>query len=106
MPEWLEVVIRSLLFVVVLFLITKWLGKKQLSELSFFEYVVGITIGSIGAEVITGLERNMFNGIIGIVVFSGNTLFSRFAFLKKQRLSQFYRRKSNCIYQRWEDYGR
>ncbi|MHC9536158.1 hypothetical protein ACWH4J_13360 [Enterococcus faecalis] len=45
MPEWLEVVIRSLLFVVVLFLITKWLGKKQLSELTFFEYVVGITIG-------------------------------------------------------------
>ncbi|WP_436799776.1 DUF421 domain-containing protein [Peribacillus frigoritolerans] len=51
----------------ILFLVTKLLGKKQLSQLSYFEYVVGITIGSIGAEVITGLERSILVGIIGIV---------------------------------------
>ena len=89
MPEWLEVVIRSLLFVVVLFLITKWLGKKQLSELSFFEYVVGITIGSIGAEVITGLERNMFNGIIGIVVFAAIPFLAGLLSLKSKGFRDF-----------------
>lgn len=89
MPEWLEVVIRSLLFVVVLFLITKWLGKKQLSELSFFEYVVGITIGSIGAEVITGLERNIFNGIIGIVVFSAIPFLADMLSLKSKTFRDF-----------------
>jgi len=88
-PEWLEVVIRSLLFVVVLFLITKWLGKKQLSELSFFEYVVGITIGSIGAEVITGLERNMFNGIIGIVVFAAIPFLAGLLSLKSKTFRDF-----------------
>lgn len=89
MPEWLEVVIRSLLFVVVLFLITKWLGKKQLSELSFFEYVVGITIGSIGAEVITGLEQNMFNGIIGIVVFAAIPFLAGLLSLKSKTFRDF-----------------
>ncbi|MDQ0411963.1 DUF421 domain-containing protein [Mesobacillus stamsii] len=89
MPEWLDVVIRSLLFVVVLFLITKWLGKKQLSELSFFEYVVGITIGSIGAEVITGLERNIFNGIIGIVVFSAIPFLADMLSLKSKTFRDF-----------------
>ncbi len=89
MPEWLEVVMRSLLFVVVLFLITKWLGKKQLSELSFFEYVVGITIGSIGAEVITGLERNIFNGIIGIVVFSAIPFLADMLSLKSKTFRDF-----------------
>jgi len=88
-PEWLEVVMRSLLFVVVLFLITKWLGKKQLSELSFFEYVVGITIGSIGAEVITGLERNIFNGIIGIVVFSAIPFLADMLSLKSKTFRDF-----------------
>ncbi|WP_048883317.1 DUF421 domain-containing protein, partial [Bacillus sp. 445_BSPC] len=67
MPDWLDVFIRALLFLVILFLVTKLLGKKQLSQLSYFEYVVGITIGSIGAEVITGLERNISVGVIGIV---------------------------------------
>ncbi|WP_376450849.1 hypothetical protein, partial [Streptomyces sp. NPDC056309] len=67
MPEWLDIAVRSAFFVVVLFFITKWLGKKQISELSFFEYVTGISIGSIGAEVAMGLERNIFHGVIGIV---------------------------------------
>lgn len=67
MPNWLDVVIRSILFMIILFLITKWLGKKQISQLSFFEYVNGITIGSIGAEVVTGLEQKISLGIIAII---------------------------------------
>ncbi|MBE3569889.1 MAG: DUF421 domain-containing protein, partial [Bacillales bacterium] len=67
MPNWLDVVIRSVLFMIILFLITKWLGKKQISQLSFFEYVNGITIGSIGAEVVTGLEQKISLGIIAII---------------------------------------
>lgn len=45
MPDWLNIIIRSASLVIVLFLLTKMLGKKQLSQLSFFEYVAGITIG-------------------------------------------------------------
>lgn len=70
MPEWLQIAVRSIIFVFVLFLFTKWLGKKQISELSFFEYVNGITIGSIGAEVAMGLERNIFHGLLGLVIFA------------------------------------
>lgn len=71
MPEWLEIVLRALLFLAALFFITKLLGKRQLSQLSFFEYIVGITIGSIVAEVVMGLERNIMHGLLGLVVFGG-----------------------------------
>ena len=67
MPVWLDTMVRSVLFMIVLFLITKWIGKKQISQLSFFEYVTGITIGSIGAEIMTGLEHKIYIGIISIV---------------------------------------
>ncbi|NCT40019.1 DUF421 domain-containing protein [Bacillus sp. EB93] len=67
MPDWLDVFVRALLFLIILFLVTKMLGKKQLSQISYFEYVTGITIGSIGAEAITGLERKITVGIIGII---------------------------------------
>lgn len=70
MPEWLQVVLRSLFFLVVLFLITKWLGKKQISQLSFFEYVTGITIGNIGAELATKVEGNIVHGVLSILVFA------------------------------------
>lgn len=74
MSAWTEVFIRSFIFLIVLFLMTKLLGKKQISEISFFEYVSGITIGSIAGEVIMGLEANIGHGILAIVIFSLVTL--------------------------------
>lgn len=85
MPEWLDIVVRSFIFLIVLFLMTKWLGKKQLSEFSFFEYVTGITIGSIAAEVIMGLERNIFNGIFAIVIFSFAPIIFGFISIKNKK---------------------
>lgn len=70
MPEWLIIVVRVILFLVALFLLTRLLGKKQLSELSFFEYVSGITIGSIASEVIINTDNKVWHGIIGICVLS------------------------------------
>ncbi|MBT2755467.1 DUF421 domain-containing protein [Mesobacillus foraminis] len=64
-----QLVLRAIIFLVMLFLITKLVGKKQLAELSFFEYVSGITIGSIAGEVIMGLERNIWHGINAILIF-------------------------------------
>ncbi len=89
MPEWLDISVRSIFFVVVLFFITKWLGKKQISELSFFEYVTGISIGSIGAEVAMGLERNIFHGIIGIVIFATIPFLSGLLSLKSKKFRDF-----------------
>lgn len=70
MPDWIEIVLRSLFFLIVLFLITKVLGKKQLSQLSFFEYVTGITIGNVGAELATKVEGNVIHGVLCILVFA------------------------------------
>ncbi|MBO1000205.1 DUF421 domain-containing protein [Bacillus sp. SD075] len=70
MPEWIEILLRSFFFLIVLFLITKVLGKKQLSQLSFFEYVTGITIGNVGAELATKVEGNIVHGVLSILVFA------------------------------------
>ena len=39
-----------------LFLLTKLMGAKQVSQMTMFDYVVGITIGSVAAELATELE--------------------------------------------------
>lgn len=74
MPGWVIIIGRSILFLLIMLLTTKMLGKKQISELSFFEYVSGITIGSIAGEVITGLESNMYHGALAIIFFGLITL--------------------------------
>ncbi len=54
--EIIKVIFTALLSVAALFIITKIMGHKQVAQLDFFDYVCGITIGSIGAELATELE--------------------------------------------------
>ena len=49
--------LSSLLSIAVLFLLAKLMGTKQVSQMTMFDYVVGITIGSIAAELATELEE-------------------------------------------------
>ncbi len=51
-----KLILISLLSVLALFVITKLMGHKQVAQLDFFDYVSGITIGSIGAEMVTEME--------------------------------------------------
>ncbi|MBE2978820.1 DUF421 domain-containing protein [Priestia megaterium] len=97
MPDWLIVVLRSLLFLVVLFAITKWLGKKQISELSFFEYVTGITIGNIGAEMATGIEKSIANGILSIVTFAAVPFLAGIISLKNKPFRDFIEGKGTVF---------
>lgn len=67
--ELLDVTIRALSSLVTLFLVTKLLGKKQVSQLSLFDYVIGISIGNFAAEMTINLESHEINGIWAVVLF-------------------------------------
>lgn len=64
-----NVTLRALSSLVTLFLVTKMLGKKQVSQLSLFDYVIGISIGNFAAEMTINLESNEINGILAVVIF-------------------------------------
>ena len=67
--EFISVTIRAIMSLVALFLVTKMLGKKQVSQLSLFDYVIGISIGNFAAEMTINLETNEINGIWAVVLF-------------------------------------
>ncbi len=52
----IKVILTSALSAAALFIIAKVIGHKQMSQLDFFDYITGITIGSIAAELATELE--------------------------------------------------
>lgn len=54
--EIFKVILTTLLSAAALFLIAKLLGHRQVAQLDFFDYIIGITIGSIAAELATELE--------------------------------------------------
>ena len=69
MPDYLVVLINSLVSFVLLFIVAKMLGKKQIAELSFIDYVVGISIGSIVANWATDLDTPFENYLIALAVY-------------------------------------
>ena len=69
MNEAFTVVIRGAISLVALFLITKLLGKKQVSQLTLFDYVIGISIGNFAAEITINLEAKLIYGLISVVEF-------------------------------------
>lgn len=66
--ECLSIIPRSIFSLVTLFLVTRIIGKKQVSELSLFDYVIGISIGNFTAEMTMNLDGQYLNGVMAIVV--------------------------------------
>lgn len=70
MQEVLYIIALSLGSIVAMFILTKLIGYRQMSQMSMFDYVNGITIGSIAAEMATSLEENFVQPLVAMVVYA------------------------------------
>ena len=66
--EFIKVILTSFLSAAALFFIAKIMGHKQMSQLDFFDYITGITIGSIAAELATELEEPL-KPLIAMIIY-------------------------------------
>lgn len=57
----------------VLFFVAKFIGHKQIAQLDFFDFITGITIGSIAAQMATELEEP-WKPLTATVIYGGVTL--------------------------------
>jgi uncharacterized membrane protein YcaP (DUF421 family) len=65
-----SIFLRSIISFLVLLLLTRLLGKKQISQLTLFDYITGITIGSIAASLAVDTQITFVHGVIGLVVWT------------------------------------
>ncbi|RAL24250.1 DUF421 domain-containing protein [Thermoflavimicrobium daqui] len=99
MPDWLEIAIRTLVAVIALFIATKILGKRQVSQLSFFEYITGITIGNLIAYTSLELQTSWYLGIISLIVWVSIALGIEFLQLKSKTARTFIDGKTTVLIQ-------
>jgi len=62
-----EVVLRVICSFFVLFILTRLMGKKEISQLDVFTFITAITIGNIAASITTSKTLDIEDGIIGLV---------------------------------------
>lgn len=68
--HFIKIILTSLGSIIALFFSTKIIGNKQMSELSMFDYINGITIGSIAAEMATSLDGEFYFPLLAIVIYT------------------------------------
>ena len=90
MSDFLNICFRTILVLVILFFITKMMGKKQISELNFFDYVVGITIGSIAADISLDIEKDMLAGIAALFIYGFISYIISFVSIKSILARRFF----------------
>ena len=66
----LQTAVSSTIAIIALFILARIMGKKQMSQLNFFDYVIGITIGSIASEYAVVRSVHITEGLTALVVVS------------------------------------
>ena len=85
----LEYFVLPLISLIVLFLLTKLMGYRQVTELSLYDYIIGITIGSIAAEMATAPDSSFLEPLTAMIVYGLLTAFLAFITGKNMKIRHF-----------------
>ena len=86
--DFLILIIKSIASLFALFILTNALGKKQINQLNMFDYVIGISIGNVVAEMTVNKEVVFIDGIIVMTIYSLISIFVSYLGMK----SLFFRK--------------
>ncbi len=88
MKDIIEIVIQTLLAFFSVLYIARLLGRQQVSQLTVYEYINGITFGSIAANMATDLENQTVHHLLGVVLFGALTYIINKLAVKKRSISK------------------
>lgn len=96
--EVIKIICLSLGSMIVLFILTKIMGQREMSQLSIFDYIISITIGSIAAEMSTSLENNFIQPLVAMIVYAVVTLIMSFLNTKFVKLRPILSGRTLILY--------
>lgn len=93
MEDITNIIFRTILVLIILFFLFKIMGKKQVSQMSMFDYITGITIGSIVADISLDIEKNLTAGIVCLLIYCFTDMLLAYLSLKSIKLRNFFNGK-------------
>ena len=64
-----SVTIRTITILIVLFIFAKLMGKKQVSQMNLFDYIIGITMGSVVADISLDINKSFISGTVSLAIY-------------------------------------
>ncbi|WP_163194108.1 YetF domain-containing protein [Clostridium thermarum] len=88
MNDLIDIVLQTLIAFFAILFITRIIGRQQVAQLTVYEYINGITFGSIAGTVATDLGQSTWGHIIGLFLFGGLTLLMAYLSKKNRKISK------------------
>lgn len=85
-----KIALSSFISLVVLFILTKLMGKRQISQLSLFDYIIGISIGSIAAQMAVSLDEDFTRSIEAMIIYALVTILISYLNNKSITMRRFF----------------
>ncbi|MCB2290528.1 DUF421 domain-containing protein [Clostridium sp. CS001] len=89
MDEGLMTFVRGIIGFFTLLIFTRVLGKQQVSQLTFFDYVVGITIGSTASSLTTDLTSRAWPHWVGLFTWTFLCLILQLVVVKSKSAEKY-----------------
>ncbi len=90
MEGYLFILGKGIVSIIVLFLLTKLMGRKQVGQMNLFDYVIGITIGSIAAEMTLNEKIDFFEGVFSLIIYAVIALLISILTMKSIKARRFF----------------
>ena len=80
------VILRTIIMLAILFILTKIMGKKQVSQMNIYDYLIGITIGSVAADISLDIKKDLVAGIVALIIYGLSGVLVTYLTLKNIKL--------------------
>lgn len=90
MPIYIDILIRAILAYFTLFILTRLMGKRELSQMTFFDYIVGISIGTLTGALATDTNKNFTTILPALIVFALLQIITAYLSLKSYTFRKIF----------------
>lgn len=88
MKDMIDIGLQTLIAFFAILFIARLLGRQQVAQLTVYEYINGITFGSIAANMATDLSQSTWGHIVGLFLFGALTYIIGYISKKKRNFSK------------------
>jgi uncharacterized membrane protein YcaP (DUF421 family) len=97
MPEWITILMRSLFLFIFIVIALRIAGRKQTSQMTYSDFVIGIVVGGIVALISLNIITNLAYGMIGLGIWILLPMLTNYLSLKSKWFHDLFRGRETVM---------
>lgn len=98
--EFLETILRAFVGFILLLILMRLLGKKQLGQVTYFTYITGVALGNIAGDMVVHRDIKLIDAVVGITFWAALTYVAEHITLKSSRARVFLNGEPTIVIKR------